>query len=236
MGHIRNRMDSFLALHMVTPRKQGSRDIVVTQRIAKQATELWPTNVYTEIFREDLVEFWHRIKFLVARLHELHQYKRIVVHAQKSKAIDYDVLEWLWELHSEHHVSSNIENLFDMLWYGQSDKYDSYTEDFHVHGTRGEDYYNSDDNINYSAEAEEVDYDNYTAYPDIKPKSKKKKECRVDVYKLCLTDIKEEEMRLKVINDVRRDMNNYCLYTVCAVLNQKTSNDWGILSRILDFL
>lgn len=254
MGHIRNRMDSFLAFHSVIPRieddgsqsvcmiarqKDGSHNVQVSKNITREAQEIWVGRVDKHTFKVDLMYFKHRIGILLARLQELHAYKSIVNKAQKGKEIDYDCLNMSWELHSQNPVSRNIENLFDALWYGRSDQYEEYDEDYSVYGTREEDYHNDVVEVD-SDETEFGSYDHYTMYPgnytEIKPKQKKKKEVRIDIYKLCLADIKKEEKTLQVVKTLQQDRDHYCLYTICTHINQKTSNDWGILSLILDFL
>lgn len=273
MSHIRNRMDSFLALpqtcpserslcnllksflsvHSIVPktydssedeklvrRRDGSLDIRVTFSVRNGAEYWWPNyTINQNLFKREYCEFLHRTNFLFARLDELRRFKDVVVKSQKGKNIDSNVLELLWGLHEENPFSESFSNLLDTLWYGQSDKYDdAYNEDYHVSGTR-----ESDDNDDqyYPTEIEFGDYDHYAMYPgsyseEKNSKKKQKKGTRVDIYKQCLNDIKEEQKKLQIAYSVQQEGYDYCMYAVCMHINLKTTNNWHILSLILDYL
>lgn len=218
MDNILNRMNSFLASHTITgPLKHDQcRNIGLTRQIAEKANELWPSSVKLNYFHEDLVEYDRQIRWMFDRLQELYKYKTLITKAQQHKPIDEDCLNFLYELHEEYPISRNIDNFFEMMMDSFPEEYDGYDSDHHVNGTRDDD-------------CDEYEYDDYAT-------KKTKKNAQPNVYQLCLSDIKKRECELKEVNILKKDKDNYCLYTICAVLNQKTSNDWGIMSQIIGFL
>lgn len=212
-------MNSFLASHTITGhlKHDQSSNVSLTRQIAEKANELWPSSVKLDYFQEDLVEYDRRIRWMFDRLKELYKYKTLIMKAQQHKPIDKGYLIFLYELHEECPISRNIDNFFEMMLDSFSEKYDGYDSDHHINGTREDDEYD--------------DYDDDYYYE--RPKKKHK---QPNVYKLCLSDIKKRESELNEVNNLTKDKDNYCLYTICAVLNQKTSNDWCIMSQIIGFL
>jgi hypothetical protein len=219
-------MDSFLASHTIVPRSKGQgHDISLTRSVVKQTKAFWPTQLDREIFAEELTEFNCRIKYMLERISLLNRFTVVIQKSQNGNSISETSLLWLYNMHEMSPVSHNIGYFLEFLLeqknqeYDERDDYDYYDEDYPVFGNQDED-----------------EYDDDCYYRKKKTKGKGKKKIYVSIHQLCLTDIKKETDKLQDVKFLQKDRDEYCLYSICAFLNQKTSNDWSILSKILDFL
>lgn len=206
-------MDSFLSLKQLHPSRGLKCENVnrqVVQKIESRANYFWPPHFggfCKNIFCEDLYNLKKRIDTLLESLHFVNECKKIVKNVQKNKQIDNILLESLFQHHENFPISENLSRLFEFLRYGRMDD----TED--------DEFDNSEHNELYC-------YNN----------RKKTKRKQINIYELCLNDLKHEEERLKIVENVKKNRDEYSITTTLLVLNTKTSNDWNIVSKVLSFL
>lgn len=220
----------------------GSHRVQVMHNLIREACYWWPNyQIEPTLFKREYIEFYFRIESVLARLSELRRYKAFVIKSQKNKTIDYDVLNDLWELHEKNPFSAHLSSLFDFLWYGKSDKYGCYEDDFYVDGTREidcivDDFVEDVDEHNI----EWVDEAHYAMYPgsytEVSEKKKKQKEVHIDIHKECLHDIEKHTNELQLVRKIQRERYNYCMFAALTHINRKTSNNWHVVSMIIDFL
>lgn len=198
--------------------------IKIINALKKQISMIWKRGFVQDVFFRKMKTYHTQIEALENKQRLLQKFARFVERAQK-KTPKFSDVEHIDLLHNRFYVGVNFQRIIDLQYEkiemeDFEDKYDQYYENYSYYE---ENYYDENYDENYN---DDFEY-NYT--------SKQKKQKHKNLYELALCEINSELAKFSC-GVIIYEKDVYCAHSICAFLNSKTTGDWGIFGKIMEFL